>query len=194
MTGLEHHSLDFRTPIVLASARIDTPIGPMRAGALDQGLVLLEFEDPARDGQERFSAGKGRAFALEDGNHPLLGQLASELAEYFDGRRDVFTIPLVLVGTPFERDAWEALRSIPFGETRSYAEQARAIGRATAVRAVGRANGRNRLAIVVPCHRVVASGGRLCGYNGGLWRKQFLIDLESRHAPGVAAQAGACCS
>ncbi|WP_152051887.1 methylated-DNA--[protein]-cysteine S-methyltransferase [Tautonia marina] len=198
MTRLEHLTPDQGAPIVLTTARIDTPIGPLLAGAMDQGLALLEFDDSEPDA-ERFrnpqpSVRKRPRFLLQNGPHPLLELLRSELAEYFEGRREGFTVPLVLVGTPFEREAWDALQAIPYGETRSYAEQARSIGRASAVRAVGRANGRNRLAIVVPCHRVVASRGGLCGYNGGLWRKRFLIDLESRHAPGEAAQAGACCS
>ncbi|MEW4566344.1 methylated-DNA--[protein]-cysteine S-methyltransferase [Tautonia sp. JC769] len=194
MTTIEDHTLDSRNPIVLTSRRIDTPIGPMRAGASDQGLALLEFAEHDLPGNERRAMGQGRTVLLEDGDHPLLERLSRELADYFEGRRNAFTLPLTFIGTPFERDAWEALRTIPFGETRTYAEQARSMGRATAVRAVGRANGRNRLAIVVPCHRVIASGGRLCGYNGGLWRKQFLIELEARHAPGAPAQAGACCS
>lgn len=175
---------------VLTTTRLDTPIGPMIAGATDAGLALLEFADPDRLAPQLAAACRWLGGEARDGSHPLLDRIRSELADYFEGRRTAFDVPLDPAGSPFERDAWEALRAIPFGETRTYAEQARAIGRPAAVRAVGRANGRNRLAIVVPCHRVVASGGKLCGYGGGLWRKQFLIDLERRHAPGEEAHAG----
>ncbi|WP_169973901.1 methylated-DNA--[protein]-cysteine S-methyltransferase [Tautonia rosea] len=194
MPGFEKRILGLKKPTVLTTAQLNTPIGPMLAGLTDEGLALLEFTDPERLTAQLLATKRWLGCTVEDGTHLLLEQLATELDEYFEGRREAFTIPLVLAGTSFERDAWGALQAIPYGETRSYAEQARSIGRAKAVRAVGRANGRNRLAIVVPCHRVIASGGRLCGYSGGLWRKQYLIELESHHAPGDAAQAAACCS
>lgn len=194
MTRLENLTPEIRKPAVLTTARLDTPIGPMLAGVTDRGLALLEFAEPERLSAQLLATSRWLDCVVEDGTHLLLDQIATELAEYFEGCREAFSIPIVLAGTPFEREAWGALRAIPYGETRSYAEQARSIGRAAAVRAVGRANGRNRLAIVVPCHRVIASGGRLCGYGGGLLRKQYLIDLESRHAPGAAAQAAACSS
>jgi O-6-methylguanine DNA methyltransferase len=109
---------------------------------------------------------------------------------YFAGDLRHFSIPLVAPGTEFQRTVWDELRRIPFGETRSYADVARAIGRPSAVRAVARANGDNRMAIFIPCHRVVGSDGRLTGYGGGLWRKQHLLDLESRVSPGgLFAQA-----
>lgn len=177
-------------PALLTTSRIETPIGPMVAGATDGGLALLEFADPGRLGPQLDAALRALGCRAREGDHPLLTRIARELSEYFEGGRTEFSVPLTLLGSPFEVMAWEALRAIPFGQTRTYAEQARAIGRPAAVRAVGRANGRNRLAIVVPCHRVVASGGRLCGYGGGLPRKQFLIDLERRQAPGDIAQAG----
>lgn len=181
-----------RPAAVLLTTRLDTPLGPMIAGATDLGLALLEFADPERLDPQLAAARRLLGCAIKDGSHPVLDQLSTELAAYFDGSRAEFNLPLVLAGSPFERDAWNALLAIPFGATRSYAEQALAIGRPQAVRAIGRANGRNRLAIVVPCHRVVAAGGRLCGYGGGLWRKQFLIELERRcQAPGDMAQAGA---
>ncbi|QDV38106.1 Methylated-DNA--protein-cysteine methyltransferase, constitutive [Tautonia plasticadhaerens] len=179
-----------RTAEALITRRIETPLGPMVAGATDEGLALLEFAEPDRLGPQLDAARKAIGCRAEEGDHPLLARLAGELFEYFEGTRAEFSVPLRLAGSPFQVMAWQALRDIPFGRTRTYAEQARAIGRPAAVRAVGAANGRNRLAIVVPCHRVVASGGRLCGYGGGLWRKQFLIDLERRHAPGDDAQAG----
>jgi len=109
----------------------------------------------------------------------LLTRVESELGEYFAGTRREFTMPFRPLGTAFECDVWADLCRIPYGDTRSYADVARSVGRPSAVRAVGRANGMNALAILVPCHRVVASDGRLVGYGGGLWRKQRLLDLES---------------
>jgi AraC family transcriptional regulator of adaptative response/methylated-DNA-[protein]-cysteine methyltransferase len=108
----------------------------------------------------------------------LLTQLERELAEYFAGTRTDFTLPLHAPGTAFEERVWRALLDIPFGETRSYEDIARAVGSPKAVRAVGRANGLNRIAIVIPCHRVVNKSGELGGYGGGLWRKRRLLHLE----------------
>jgi AraC family transcriptional regulator of adaptative response/methylated-DNA-[protein]-cysteine methyltransferase len=120
--------------------------------------------------------------AIVPGNHQHLDQLNDELARYFAGTLTEFTVPVVAPGSPFQQRVWSALQNIPFpyGETRSYEELARSIGSPGAQRAVGRANGLNRIAIVIPCHRVVNKGGQLGGYGGGLWRKQFLLDLERR--------------
>jgi O-6-methylguanine DNA methyltransferase len=109
----------------------------------------------------------------------------AQLGEYFGGIRRTFDVPLRLVGSSFEREVWEALLEIPFGDTRSYADIARRVGRSTAVRPVGRANGMNAVAVVVPCHRVVGSDGRLVGYGGGLWRKERLLELERAGLAGV---------
>jgi O-6-methylguanine DNA methyltransferase len=119
------------------------------------------------------------------GSNALLAQLKRELGEYFAGARRVFDVPLAAPGTPFQRRVWDALRAIPYGETRSYTEIARAAGSPRAVRAVGSANGSNRLAILLPCHRVVASNGALAGYAGGEWRKRKLLE----HERGVARDA-----
>lgn len=105
-------------------------------------------------------------------------RLNAQLQEYFSGKRKEFDLPLVLPGTPFQRKVWAGLQTIPYGRTRSYKEQAEAIGSANAVRAVAKANGDNRIAIIVPCHRVIGADGELVGYGGGLWRKRFLLDLE----------------
>ena len=162
----------------IALRRLDSPVGTLVAAAIDAGICLLEFEDPARI--ERQMAALHRRFAgpIVPENHPHLDRLATELATYFAGARRAFTVPLVVRGTPFEESVWEALRAIPFGETRSYGEIATSIGNPGAVRAVGSANGRNRLAIVIPCHRVINADGKLGGYGGGLWRKQRLLELE----------------
>jgi len=119
----------------------------------------------------------------------LLPELRRQLAEYFAGTRRAFALPLAPAGTEFERRVWQALGAIPYGETRSYAEVAQAIGRPAACRAVGRANGRNPIAIVIPCHRVIGSDGSLTGYGGGLDLKRFLLDLEG--GPGGSPAAAA---
>jgi AraC family transcriptional regulator of adaptative response/methylated-DNA-[protein]-cysteine methyltransferase len=111
-----------------------------------------------------------------------LSILATQLAAYFAGTRTTFTVPLHTPGTEFQQQVWRMLRDIPCGQVRSYAQQAAAIGRPTATRAVARANGDNRIAIVIPCHRVIGADGTLTGYGGQLWRKQWLLDHERRMA------------
>src|SRR5262249_14779761 len=113
------------------------------------------------------------------GENIHLARVRDELAEYFAKGRERFTVPLLYPGSPFQQSVWIALLEIPYGETRSYEAIASVVGTAGACRAVGRANGQNRLCILIPCHRVVNKDGRLCGYGGGLWRKQFLLDLEA---------------
>jgi AraC family transcriptional regulator of adaptative response/methylated-DNA-[protein]-cysteine methyltransferase len=160
---------------------LDTPLGPMLAVAGDDGLCLLEFVDRrALETELAFLRGRLGA-AIVPGPSPVLDHVADELAAYFEGRLQEFTVPLALHATPFQRRVWTALRTIPYGETTSYSAIADTVDRAGACRAVGRANGQNRLAIVIPCHRVVRADGTLCGYGGGLWRKKWLIDHELRH-------------
>lgn len=157
---------------------LDTPLGAMLALGNDEGLVLLEFVDRRMLETQLQTLRKRFQSAIVPGHHAVLDQIDAELKEYFDGKLTKFNTPVVLRGTDFQCDVWRELLTIPFGKTRSYGEQAAAIGRPDAQRAVGRANGDNRLAIILPCHRVVRSDGTLCGYGGGLWRKQFLLDLE----------------
>ena len=163
---------------------LDSPLGRLAVAATDAGICLLEFGDPHRVTAQAARLRRWFGGPIVPGTHPHLETLRDELGDYFAGTRTTFTVPLAMRGTPFELRTWEALRAIPHGETRSYADIARAIGAPDAVRAVGSANGRNRLAIVVPCHRVVNADGRLGGYGGGLWRKQRLLGLEgvTRHA------------
>lgn len=158
--------------------RIATPLGSMIMGVSDQGLCLLEFaERRMLDTQlKRLRQGTGRVFL--PGDHPLMRQVKTELDDYFDNKLRQFTLPIEAPGTEFQESVWQALLRIPYGEMRSYAAIAEEIGRPTAVRAVGRANGDNRIAIIIPCHRVVASDGELTGYGGGVWRKQYLLSLE----------------
>jgi AraC family transcriptional regulator of adaptative response/methylated-DNA-[protein]-cysteine methyltransferase len=150
----------------------------MIAGATDRGVCLLEFTDRRMLEHQIETLGRRFKAALAPGSHPYLSRLTSELAEYFSGTRRAFTVPVHAPGTPFEMQVWQALQDIPYGETRSYEDVARAIGSPKAVRAVGRANGLNRVAIVIPCHRVVNKSGELGGYGGGLWRKRRLLHLE----------------
>ncbi|MGE0352443.1 MAG: bifunctional transcriptional activator/DNA repair enzyme AdaA [Gemmatimonadales bacterium] len=157
---------------------IESPLGPLVAGATGEGLCLLEFTD-RRMLETQFDTLRRRfGCPVVPGEHPLLDQLKHELSEYFAGRLRRFTLPLVYPGTEFQRKVWSGLLEIPYGETRSYEQLAWAVGAPGAQRAVGHANGLNRIAIVIPCHRVVNKDGKLGGYGGGLWRKQLLLDLE----------------
>ena len=161
---------------------LESPLGPLVAGASPRGACLLEFTDRRMlETQLRMLAQRLGA-VLVPGRSAHLDLLAREVDEYFAGRRRRFDVPLDLPGTPFQQQVWAALRAIPYGETRSYAALAATIGRPRkargGARALGRANGQNRLAIVIPCHRVVNEDGSLGGYGGGLRRKQHLLDLE----------------
>jgi len=124
--------------------------------------------------------------AIVPGEHPVLAATATELGEYFGGTRQHFDLPVRQRGSPFQMRVWHALCEIPYGRTRSYADIARRVGSPDAVRAVGAANGRNQVVIVVPCHRVIRADGSLCGYGGGRWRKQWLLDHERRRGAGPA--------
>ncbi len=168
--------------IVLSWVR--TPLGPLMAGATSEGICLLEFAD--RQMLESQFATIKKLFDLPavPGSNGHLETLQQELAAYFAGTLREFTVPLVYPGTAFQKSVWEQLLAIPYGETRSYEELAHAVGVPNAARAVGRANGLNRIAIVIPCHRVVNKDGQLGGYAGGLRRKQFLLDLERRRGRG----------
>jgi len=159
---------------------VDSPIGEIVLGATSCGCCLVEFVD--RGGLERIKSQTKKRYKLDlvAGDHPRLDDLEDELHGYFAGTLHAFTVPLDLRGTRFEETVWQELLSIPYGETTTYGEIAKSAQRPLAFQAVGRANGRNPLAIVVPCHRVLEKGGGLCGYGGGVWRKKFLLDLEKQ--------------
>jgi AraC family transcriptional regulator of adaptative response/methylated-DNA-[protein]-cysteine methyltransferase len=159
-------------------AWIESPLGPLIAGADDRGICLLEFSDRRMLEAQLETLARRLRRPLVPGEHRDLERLRSELQEYFGGKRKVFEVPLNAPGTPFQERVWNELRGIPFGELRSYEQIAVGIGSPKAVRAVGRANGMNRIAIVIPCHRVVGKDGTPTGYGGGIWRKQRLLDLE----------------
>jgi AraC family transcriptional regulator of adaptative response/methylated-DNA-[protein]-cysteine methyltransferase len=159
---------------------IESPLGPLLAGASEAGICLLEYTD--RRMLETNLARMRKQFdcAVVPGKHRWLAKLQDELAEYFAGRRRSFSVPLALRGTPFQEKVWRELGNIPHGGTISYDELARRIGQPTAQRAVARANGMNRVCILVPCHRVIGKDGSLTGYGGGLWRKRLLLELEKK--------------
>ena len=150
---------------------IDSPIGPLGLVATEEGLRAVSWR-----GEE--TSVKLPDDMVEDPAHPILHQAAQQLDEYFDGKRTSFDLPLDLRGTPFQVAAWRALGDIPYGSTRSYGEQASLIGRPKAVRAVGQANGRNPVPIVLPCHRVIGANGSLVGFGGGLDLKSQLLEHE----------------
>ena len=158
--------------------RILTPLGPMLAGAIDEGICLFEFID--RKMLETQLARLKRRFQAEllPGANPHFETLAAQVRAYFSGKLRTFKLPLVTWGTPFQEKVWTALQKIPYGETRSYQEQAKAVENPRAVRAVARANGDNRIAIIIPCHRVIGKNQELVGYGGGLWRKRYLLKHE----------------
>ena len=149
-----------------------SPVGDLLVAADAGGLLLCEFRDGRHT--ERQIAG----LPPGSSDDAMLDRVRDELAGYFAGTLRQFSLPLPVRGTPFQQSAWRELVAIPFGQTRSYARQAEAVGNAKAVRAVARANGANGRAIVIPCHRVIGSGGTLTGFGGGLHRKQWLLDHE----------------
>jgi methylated-DNA-[protein]-cysteine S-methyltransferase len=150
---------------------MDSPVGKLVLVATDDGLAAILWERD-RPGRVRLN------IEAEDQAHPVLVETERQLNEYFSGRRTTFSLKLDPSGTAFQRDVWQALLTIPFGETRSYGQIARQIGRPRAVRAVGAANGRNPLSIVAPCHRVIGATGALTGFAGGLDVKARLLALE----------------
>lgn len=157
-----------------------SPLGPLVAGATARGICLLEFTDRRMIEAQFAAVRKQFAVPVVPGSNEHLAKLENEIASYFAGTLRDFSVPLIYPGTPFQERVWQQLLTIPYGETRSYEHLAIAVGDKKAVRAVGRANGLNRIAIVIPCHRVVNKSGELGGYGGGLRRKQFLLDLERR--------------
>ena len=172
----------------IVSSLLTSPLGPIVAGATPAGVCLVEFADRRGLKGQAASLARATGLAVVPGSNEHLERLATELGEYFRGQRRHFEIPLERPGTEFQRAVWDALLDIPYGGTCSYEDIARAIGRPGAQRAVGRANGQNRISILIPCHRVVQKDGGLRGYGGGLWRKQRLLDIErGQRAAGAAA-------
>ena len=160
----------------LAYKVIESPVGKLKLVASDNGLVAILWEN---DNPRRVKLTE----LLENERHPILVNAEQQLGEYFSGKRNSFSVVLDMRGTRFQKDVWEALLAIPFGETRSYSQVAKRLGNPRATRAVGAANGRNPLSIIVPCHRVIGSSGKLTGFAGGVDKKARLLSLEKKGGP-----------
>lgn len=162
--------------MTLAFKTFPSPVGELKLVAGDDGLVAILWQDDDPD--------RVRLARLEERpDHPVLVETGRQLSAYFRGARGSFDLPLDFRGTDFQKLVWAALLTIPFGETRSYGQIAQQIGRPSASRAVGAANGRNPISIVAPCHRVIGSGGALTGFAGGIAAKRYLLELEGRLQP-----------
>jgi len=156
---------------LLFSTTMPSPVGELTIVASDRGVVAILWPD---DDPRRVPLGP----AVPDAAHPILADAVVQLREYFAGSRQAFDLPLDMRGTEFQRSVWHALTQIPYGETRSYLDLAKQLGNPAATRAVGAANGRNPVSIMVPCHRVIGSSGKLTGFAGGLEAKAHLLSLE----------------
>ena len=176
LTGVAPSDSEQAALVVLT--RLVTPLGPMVAGAAESGICLLEFVDRRMLETQLKRLSQLFGARLLPGESPFFEALQQQLDQYFTGSRTAFTVPLEVRGTDFQQEVWGELTRIPYGATRSYRQQAEALGKPAAVRAVARANGDNRIAILIPCHRVIGSDGSLTGYGGGLERKRYLLELE----------------
>lgn len=175
--GLAHETL-----ACLKFAWLETPLGQMLVIADDKQLYLLEFIQK-RGLEKQIDRLRNQLFTVitPEKTQPIVS-IEKELDAYFSGKLKQFKTPFVLIGSEFQKHAWKALGDIPYGKTKSYAEQAQIIKKPSAYRAVANANGRNQLAIIVPCHRIIRSHGELGGYAGGIARKQWLLDHEKKHS------------
>ena len=158
--------------------RLSTPVGKMLALADDDGVCMLEFGDSKNLEKEIKEISKKKNKEVIENEHSVLKTLEIQLKEYFSGKRTTFEIPMSPVGTDFQLSVWKILNEIPYGKTMSYQKQAELLGDPKSVRAVANANGQNKMSILIPCHRVIGSNGKLTGYGGGIWRKQKLLELE----------------
>ncbi len=165
---------------MIKTTKIETPLGEMIAAATRDGICLLEF--PERAASEAVYDNLTKLFnsPVKEGSNKHLRMLKKQLKEYFKGKRKEFSLSLVTPGTEFQKAAWNELLKIPYGSTKSYLEQAKSIKNPGAIRAVAQANGTNRIALIIPCHRVIGSDGSLVGYGGGLKRKKWLLDHERK--------------
>jgi AraC family transcriptional regulator of adaptative response/methylated-DNA-[protein]-cysteine methyltransferase len=165
-------------------AHIETDLGMMIAAATDKGLCMFEFADYKLLELELRQLATSCNAPLVQGDSPHFETLRKQMEEYFKGERRDFDIPLDLVGTDFQKQVWLALLQIPYGCTTTYAKQARLLGKPSAVRAVANANGKNKISIILPCHRVIGADGTLTGYGGGMWRKKKLLEFEKKNILG----------
>lgn len=167
-----------KTQRIIDLKRIETPLGTMYACAVAEGICLLEFTDRKMLETELISLSKTLNATIVQGENEHFKMLEQELKEYFTGKRKSFSSPLFTPGSEFQNSVWQALQQIPFGTTKSYKDQAAFLNKPEAIRAVANANGMNRISILIPCHRVIGANGDLTGYGGGIWRKQWLLNLE----------------
>ena len=170
-----------KTKSIINLTRLETPVGPMIACATEEGICLLEFSDRRMLETEFKTLTRTLNATIVQAENKHFAMLRQQLNEYFDGTRKEFTVPLFTPGSEFQQQVWKELQTIPYGSTRSYQQQANAIKKPKAVRAVANANGMNRIAIIIPCHRVIGSDGQLTGYGGGLWRKKWLLEHEQKN-------------
>lgn len=167
--------------MILQKINLSTVVGKMIALADQQHLYFLDFADSKNSAQKIAKLQSLLKCEIESGgSNKILAQLESELAEYFKGLRKNFTIPLKTIGTDFQKQVWQILQKTSYGETISYKEQATKLGKKSAVRAVANANGKNNISILIPCHRIINSSGKLGGYAGGLERKKYLLAYEQK--------------
>ncbi|HRP59870.1 MAG TPA: methylated-DNA--[protein]-cysteine S-methyltransferase [Vicingus sp.] len=158
---------------------MESPLGRITLGSTNKGLCLLEFDDEKRINNHFSQFKKYWDVEIIEEETSITTTTKNQLAAYFLNQQTTFDVPLDLAGTAFQLKVWNELLKIPFGSTRSYKEQAIAVGNLKAIRAVATANGENRISIIIPCHRVIGSDGSLTGYGGGIWRKQKLLELET---------------
>ncbi len=166
---------------MLITKSFDTPLCPMVAATTNQGICLLEMGSPERQAREHAELESVFDCKMIPGNHPLLDQLEAQLDAYFTGNLTNFTVPLDTPGTDWQHQVWNALTTIPYGQTLSYGLLAEQLDNPGGSRAVGLANGKNRVSIIIPCHRVIAADGSLHGYGGGIARKRWLLNHEQLH-------------
>jgi len=167
---------------VINITRLETPLGTMFACAVEEGICLLEFTDRKMLETELKNLSKSLDANIIQGANVHFNLLKQQLEEYFNGKRKSFSVPLFTAGTEFQQNVWRELQNIPYGSTRSYLQQATALAKPEAVRAVANANGMNKISIIIPCHRVIGEDGNLTGYGGGVWRKKWLLDLERKYS------------
>lgn len=167
--------------LTFARARLQVPFGELTVVASDKGVRYITFENDAHPKSYQNMS------VIDDASHPVVARTVAQLHEYIKGTRRTFDVPLDLVGTEFQVQAWNALAKVPYGTTASYAQQAASIGRPKATRAIGAANGRNPVVVVLPCHRIVGADGSLTGFGGGLPVKKWLLDHEANVAQGPKA-------
>lgn len=168
-----------KNQLIIDLKRIETPLGTMYACAVTEGICLLEFTDRRMLETEFKALSKMLNAIIVQGENTHFKILEQQLSEYFTGKRKVFTVPLYAPGSKFQKHVWEALQQIPYGTTHSYKDQALNLEKPQAIRAIANANGMNRISILIPCHRVIGADGGLTGYGGGIWRKQWLLHMES---------------